>query len=83
MTEAVVGEPLKGVRVFINDLEPVAKCMTAYPPWLVTETNRRKGIEILLESGKLLDPEYVPSKAEMRLINKARIRKQNAERAKG
>lgn len=78
-TMAKEGEPMLGINVLEGGSDPIARHISDYPEWLVTETTRKKGIEILLESGKLENPDFIPGRDEMRLVNKARIRKRNEE----
>jgi len=74
--EAAAGTLLKNVNIFAGQSEPVALSDAEYPYWLKLEADR----PAKLDPGRFKRLGVLPTRTELRLLNKARIRQSNEER---
>jgi hypothetical protein len=72
---ATVGEPLKNVNVYAGRPDPIALSDSEYPAWLHTEVVRPSR----LDPYRFKKEGILPTRTELRLINKTRIRQNNEE----
>lgn len=72
---ATIGEPLKNVNIWAGRGDPIALPEDQYPRWLQREVERpeRRDPHLFEKEGRL------PTRTELRLIGKAKIRENNME----
>lgn len=75
--DAIVGEPLRNVNIFAGKDDPVARPDEEYPVWLRREVER----PAKLDPYRFQKLGILPTRTELRLINKAKIRQSNEERS--
>lgn len=74
--DATVGEPLRNVNIFADKSDPIARPDEEYPIWLRREVER----PAKLDPHRFQKLGILPTRTELRLINKAKIRQANEER---
>ncbi len=72
---ASLGEPLKNINIWVGRGDPVALPEDQYPRWMRKEVERpeRRDPHLYQKEGRL------PTRTELRLLNKAKIRENNME----
>lgn len=73
--EAISGQPLKNVNIYAGQNDPIALPDDAYPHWVNKEVDRPAKLDP--ERFKKLN--ILPTRTELRLLNKRLIRQSNAE----
>lgn len=72
----MVGEPLRNVNIYAGQEDPIALSDEHYPAWLRAEIDRpcRADPRLFLEEGTL------PTRKQLRTLNKTAIREKNEEK---
>lgn len=70
------GEPLPNINIFAGRPDPVCQSLDKYPAWLDREVDR----PAKLDPHRFQKAEKLPTRTELRLLNKARIRGTNSDK---